>query len=206
MESTAATAPTTESLSPPDNRSWRNRVIAIGAAAGLTLAGLGVASAQTDAADPPAVDGDGPAVVMPGPGGKMFAGGRGGHMGFAMGMGMGIHGENTVPGPNGEGYQTIAHQTGEVTEVSASSVTVKSVDGFSRSYTVNDDTLVNAGNDGIADVKKGNDVRVTAVVKDGKATAVALHDQTNIAASREKWAPMPKLRERAAAAKAATSS
>ncbi|MGH9190682.1 MAG: hypothetical protein ACRD0Q_11760 [Acidimicrobiales bacterium] len=165
----------------------RSGLIAGGAALGMTLAGLGVAAAQTDGPTtttkaPATADGPrGPRLGAPGGHGP---GGRPG-IGFAMG---GIHGEFTTKAPGG-GYQTMATQRGEATAVSASSITVKSEDGFSRTYTVDDNTLVNAGNSGIDDVKTGDQVGVMAVVKDGKASAVAIHDGTQIGAIRDRWAP-----------------
>ena len=38
-------------------------------------------------------------------------------------------------------------------------------------------------------MKTGDQVHVIALVKDGKATAVALRDGTRIRESRERWAP-----------------
>ena len=173
---------TAEDQAPPPGTARsrrRSALVATGAAVGLTLAGLGVPAAQTDSpgttARPPA-----PAPPMPdgpGPGGR-------GH-GFAKG---GIHGEFTTRAPGG-GYQVIATQMGEVTEVSGSSVTVRSEDGFSRGYGVDDNTMVNAGNQGIGDVKRGDQVRVTAVVRDGKASAVDLHDVTQARQLRDRWLP-----------------
>jgi hypothetical protein len=111
--------------------------------------------------------------------------GRRGH--HRMGAhGMGIHGEFVTPAPGG-GYQTLATQRGEVTSVSASSLTVKSEDGFSRTYVIDDNTMVNAGNDGIADVKTGDEVHVMALVKDGKASAVDVRDATRARALGERW-------------------
>lgn len=174
-------------------RNFRMGLVAAGAAVGMTLAGLGISAAQTDGStsttaeeSAPAPEGDlGPGLGGPGMRVHRGPGGPGGH-GFGKGA---IHGEFTAKAPDGEGYQTIATQVGEVTEVSSSSVTVKSEDGFSRSYTVNDDTLVNAGNEGIDDVAKGDKVRVTAVVEDGKARAVDVHDATQVRELREKWMP-----------------
>ena len=62
---------------------------------------------------------------------------RGGGM-----FGEALHGE-FVTAKDGGGYETIATQKGEVTAVSESSITVKSADGYSRTYTVNSDTKVN---------------------------------------------------------------
>jgi len=103
---------------------------------------------------------------------------------------MGIHGEFVTPAPGG-GYQTLASQTGEVTDVNGSSLAVKSEDGFTRTYSVDDNTLVNAGNQGIGDVKKGDQVHVKAVVKDGKAAAVGVTDITQVGQLRDRWKPRP---------------
>ena len=162
-------------------RSLRSGLVAAGAAVGLALAGLGVAVAQTDGSTtaPPAHS-EAPGPRQGGPGHRGF-----GHRGFGMG---GIHGEFTTRAPGG-GYQTIASQVGEVSEVSASAVTAKSEDGFSRTYGVDDNTLVNAGNSGIGDVKQGDHVRVMAVVRDGKASAVDLNDGTQVGQLRSRWMP-----------------
>lgn len=175
-------------------RSVRSGVVAAGAALGMTLAGLGIAAAQTDdtttgvapAQTPAAPDAGAPAP----PPDKPFFGGHHGPKGPGMGLHGGIHGEFTTRAPGG-GYQTIATQHGEVTAVSASSLTVKSEDGFSRTYAVDDNTLVNAGNEGIADVKVGDTVHVMAIVTDGKASAVDVHDGTRIRESRDRWMPRP---------------
>ncbi|HET9441923.1 MAG TPA: hypothetical protein VFO65_01300 [Acidimicrobiales bacterium] len=174
-------------------RRWRAGIVAAGAAFGLTLAGLGVAVAQTDGTTTaPPVSGADPApeAVKPRPlhreGGHKPAGGP--RMGPGAGMGMGIHGEFTTRAPGG-GYQTLATQHGEVTEVSALALTARSEDGYSRTYVVDDGTLVNAGNEGIADVKVGDRVHVVAVVTDGTARAVSVQDLTQVRALHDKWAP-----------------
>jgi hypothetical protein len=104
-----------------------------------------------------------------------------------LGMG-GIHGEMTTRAPGG-GYQVLASQVGEVKDVTATSITVQSEDGFKRTYVVDDGTIVKAGNNGIADVKSGDTVRVIAVVKDGTATAKQVGDVTKVRESRGTWAP-----------------
>lgn len=102
------------------------------------------------------------------------------------GMGGALHGEFVVE-KEGGGYQTVATQTGQVTAVSKDSITVKSADGYSKEYVVTADTLVNAARDGIASVKTGNTVSVSAIVADGKATATSVNDGTVRDAAREKW-------------------
>ena len=167
---------------PARSRRRRSWIVAAGAAAALTVAGLGVAAAQTGGSPPPA-NSDAPApegARRPGPG-------RGPH---GKGFGMGIHGEFVTRAPAG-GYQTIAHQRGEVTEVSNSSITVRSEDGFSRTCGVDDNTMVNAGNQGIGDVKQGDQVPVTAVVREGRASAVHVRDITQMDQHRDRWHPRP---------------
>ena len=102
-----------------------------------------------------------------------------------------LHGEFTMPAPGG-GYQTLAAQTGQVTSVSTSSIALKSEDGFVRTYSVDDNTLVTAGNNGISDVKTGDAVHVLAVVSGGKARAVDIVDATTVQQSRGRWAPFPR--------------
>lgn len=108
--------------------------------------------------------------LRPGPGRK-------GHFGpFLRGPGRALHGEFTTKKPDG-GFQTHATQVGEVTAVSSSSTTVKSEDGFTRTYTVNGDTKVRpATDDGIGGIAEGETVHVMALVEGDKARAVAVVD------------------------------
>jgi len=56
-------------------------------------------------------------------------------------------------------------QNGEVTAISDTSLTVRSEDGYERTYTIDDDTQL-AG-----DIDKGDDVSITATVEGDTATA-----------------------------------
>jgi hypothetical protein len=164
------------------------------AVGGLAVAGLGVARAQstdppgssTTTAPPPAPPGK---DAKPGPfGARRFgAFGPGPRWGAKFGGGA-IHGEVTSPKPDG-GYRTLAFQTGDVTSASTSSLAVKSADGFTRTYKVDEDTLVNAGRDGIGSVQKGDTVRVTALVEGGEARAVNVLDTTKVGKSLDRWRP-----------------
>ncbi|MFI6503759.1 hypothetical protein [Nonomuraea typhae] len=92
----------------------------------------------------------------------------------------GIRSEVVVP-KEGGGFQTIATHTGEVTAAGADSITVKSEDDFSRTYSVADDTRVSAGPQGVAGIKTGDTVHVTAVLdgEDGaKGAAQQITDLT----------------------------
>ncbi|MEZ2390422.1 hypothetical protein AB6813_12900 [bacterium RCC_150] len=149
-------------------------VVAAAAGAGAYAAGNSGTSG-TGSAQGPAAGGqfgqNGQGGGFGGPGGGTNAGPDG------LGLGMGglnaaIHSEYVVL-QNGN-YVTMAGQSGTVTDISASSMTVKSEDGFSRTYALGSDVAVaegtwqrGSGSSGttlsISDVKTGSAVRVTAV-------------------------------------------
>ncbi|MGZ4121142.1 MAG: hypothetical protein ACXVQY_09310 [Actinomycetota bacterium] len=163
-----------------------------GLVVGMIVAGFHVAGAQTPSPSPSA------------PAGKQFRGlGRGfGHKGFGRG---GIHGVFTVPAPGG-GYETVSTQIGEVTSVGSSSITVKSEDGYTHTYAVDNDTLVAAGNNGIADVAKGDTVRVLAIDSGGTSHAKQIADATKMQQLRQKyWAPRHKQQPSPSGSASATS-
>jgi hypothetical protein len=122
-----------------------------------------------------------------GPGWRAFAGGGmlPGPGRFLLGpIGGGIlHGQFTTP-KSGGGYQTVDVQNGTVTAVSANSVTVKSADGYTFTYTVTSKTVVGAQSAGIGSVKKGDTVFVTATVSGSTATAAGIIDVTAIKSGR----------------------
>jgi hypothetical protein len=102
--------------------------------------------------------------------------GRPGGFGFGFGGPFGaVHGQFVVPKPGG-GYQTIDTQRGSVTAVSATSITVKSADGYVKTYQVVSSTNVDAQRDGISTVKTGHQVAVTATASGSTATAVSILD------------------------------
>ena len=179
----------------PAPRRENRRLLAAGAVAGgLLLGAFGVAAAQTDPA-PPTTATTRPAASAPAPGpDDPRRAGRGlkrrgpGHRGMGK-MGGVVRGETVTR--NGSGFRTIATQTGTVTEVSPSSVTVRSDDGFLRRYAVDENTMVNAGRDGIGDVRQGDTVRVRAVVNGDTAHAMHIDDTTNREKIRRHWAPAP---------------
>jgi hypothetical protein len=141
---------------------------------GMVVAGFRIAGAQTPSASPKA-----------GAPYKEFRHGFG-HRGFGHGLGGVLHGEFTAPKPGG-GFQTVDVQRGEVTSVSGSSITVKSDDGFTKTYTVDNNTLVNAGNNGIADVAKGDTVQIVAIKSGSTVHAVDVADLTKIKDLRGKY-------------------
>jgi hypothetical protein len=169
----------------------------LGMVVGVVLAGLNIATAQETPNTTPATPDKPPAVEkaplerpFPFPGPGRFGPGPFGPGPFGHKFGRGaIHGEFTTPAPDGQGFRTHATQMGEVTAVSKSSITVKSEDGFSRSYAVDEDTLVNAGRDGIDSIKTGDGVQITAVVEGDTARAVHVVDTTNVRRLRDRWWP-----------------
>jgi hypothetical protein len=174
--------------SDPKLHTKRWRVAGTMAAVVATTTAGGVAWATTGGGaddpkpSPSASPSTGADMAKPGPG----HGGRGRHGFSLMNGGGALHGEFVVE-KDGGGYQTVATQRGEVTAVSKESLTLKSADGYSRTYTLTEDTLVNAARDGIDDVKTGNTVSVQAVVAGGKATASSVDDGTVRKAARDKW-------------------
>ncbi|MDQ7806906.1 hypothetical protein Q5425_24470 [Amycolatopsis sp. A133] len=143
----AAPAPGT----PPRPARSPGRKIAAGAVAAVIVAGGGAAiwaasssSAATDA--------------QAGPGG--MPGGAGA-------LGSALHGEYVSSDGNG-GYVTKIMQTGEVTELSATSLTAKSDDGFSKTYTITSDQAT-----GLA---TGDTVTVVATESGSTATATSVTD------------------------------
>jgi hypothetical protein len=164
--------------------SSRRRIASIALIAGVLLVGgIGVAVAQTGGSSTTTPS---PPRGAGGPGGR-FKGGPG--PGFGGGAPRGaIHGEFVAPDGSG-GYRTVAMQVGDVTAVSSDSITVKSADNFSRTYSVDPNTVVNSGRDGIANVKNGDKVAVNAVVNGGKAAARSVQDMTTLGQIRQHWNP-----------------
>lgn len=111
-----------------------------------------------------------------------------GHRPLGRPMAWALHGE-FVTVKKGGGYQTVAVQRGEVQATSDTSITVKSDDGYSRSYVVDDETLVNAHRDGIGSVDVGDDVHVAAVVSGDTATALRIADVSDRRATWEHFRP-----------------
>ncbi len=154
-------------------------VVALGAGAGVAFAatsgGAPPASAKAVAATPS----PSPSPSHPGLPGRMFGRGHhafGGPLGAPGFFGV-VHGQVVVPKPGG-GYQTIDIQQGTVTAVSSTSITLKSADGFTKTYQVTSSTLVNAQRSGIGSVRAGNKAVVSATQSGAAATATRISDLT----------------------------
>ncbi|MPZ85017.1 MAG: hypothetical protein GEV28_33375 [Actinophytocola sp.] len=59
-------------------------------------------------------------------------------------------------------------QNGEVTEISDTSITAKSDDGYTRTYVIEADTVMTDG------IEKGDDVMIIATTSDDEATATTI--------------------------------
>jgi hypothetical protein len=167
--------------------SRRAAVLAGVIAAGL-LAGAGAALAATGSAAHPASSAAATAATpapVPSPQARLphrlpfrigpFHGpfGLGGP--FGAGPFGAVHGQFVVAKPGG-GYRTIDVQNGKVTAVSATSITLRSPDGYTHTYTVTSATIVNAQRDGIGSIKTGDEAAVQATVSGSTATAVSIQD------------------------------
>src|ERR1022692_4724823 len=111
-------------------------ITALAAGAGVAaLATAGSASLASTSGQLAATPSPSPSVSRPGYGtpgpGHRFSGGSGG--GFGSGVAGALHGQFVVP-RSGGGYQTEDTQRGSVTAVSTSSITVKSADGFTKTF------------------------------------------------------------------------
>ena len=181
----------------PSNAKRRRLTAVAVIAAVLLLGGIGVAVAQTSGGSSTTTTPSSNAAPGgpggPGGPGPRGPGGPGGHFKGGPGPGFGgprgaIHGEFVQPDGNG-GYRTVDQQVGDVTSVSSDSITVKSADGFSKTYSIDQNTVVNSGRDGIGNVKNGDKVSVNAVVTGGKAAARNVDDMTTLGQIREHWNP-----------------
>jgi hypothetical protein len=155
-------------------------VVAVGAGAGIAYAATNhsPASATTSAYS---------TTTSPSPAASAAPGrhwrGRGfrirlGGVGLGMRFGSIEHGQVTVR-KNGAD-ETIDIQHGTVSAVSSTSITVKSTDGFTDTYAVSSDTIVDAESAGIGSVKTGDNVYVSATTSGSTLTAIGVIDTTAV--------------------------
>ncbi|RZT26198.1 hypothetical protein EV589_1953 [Mycobacterium sp. BK558] len=151
----------------PEPRRWGARETAVAVGIAAVIAGLGGAAIY--AATGQSAHGAGPmgshAFGPPGfppPGGPPDGQGGPGET-----RGPALHGQFVVPAADG-GFTTLLIQTGTVTAVAPTSVTVRSADGFSQQYTidaglrapaVDDQVTIRAVRDG-----EGGAVRITEIL------------------------------------------
>lgn len=159
-------------------------LVGAGLAVGLVVTQFGIASADTPTPQPSYA---GPVPVRPHF--DMRGGLPGGPLGGELGLFRGhvLHGQATVQTPDGTEVDSM--QDGSITSLAGSTVTVRSTDGFTRSYTVDKDTrIVLDGEDGaLSSLKRGDKVHVMAV-QDGDAwDARALLDGVPDRPMAERW-------------------
>jgi hypothetical protein len=182
---------------PAPARPGRPMIAAVVAVAAL-IGGAGVALAATSSSAPRTAARVGTAAAKPSPSpsvrcpvmrpwqrlapfrrGLALPGGGFAGPGVVVPFGFGplgaIHGQFVTAKPGG-GYQTLDTQRGKVTAVSSGSITVKSSDGYSRTYQVTGSTNVNARRAGIGSVKTGQTVFVLATASGSSATASRIID------------------------------
>ncbi len=164
---------------------WRAG-LAVAVVGVASIGAIGIASASDERVEPrAAVSDDHPGWRGGGPWGGWRGGPHGGPGGGHLDRVLGgdiadlLHGEVVLAKEDG-GTQTVLVQKGAVTEVSGSSVTVRSSDGYTKSYGVNGDTKVRADEDEISAVAKDEQVVVIAPTSGDEQTATVLVDLTDL--------------------------
>lgn len=141
---------------PKPKRSVKKIAIAAAVAVGIAGAGAGVVYAASGSTDSTSQGPGGQGGMGGGPGGQ--SGGAGGGMGLMNAL----HGEFVVSDSSGT-YTTELLQNGDVTAISDTSVTVKSDDGYTKTYTIESSTDV-------SDIATGDEVTVIATESGSDAT------------------------------------
>jgi hypothetical protein len=188
---------------PPPASRGRRLLAGAALATGLAVGGAGVAAAVTSGdlagrgtgAGAPAAGGFLPGVGQSGEGAQgqpqpgqqgpeEFRGrggwhhGPGGRGGFGGDLRGALHGELVVPQEDGTGTRTITVQSGTVTAVSPTSLSVRSSDGFDATYVVSSSTQLAGDTGGISAVKKDHQVTVVATKSGSTLTAIRVGDRT----------------------------
>ncbi len=141
----------------------------------LAIAGVALAAptinAATNAAPTPAPSASGSAQ----PEGKRGQHPGKGKRGHLPRLGKPVHAEAVVQDKDGK-FLTVYTQRGEVTAVSATSITLKSADGFTSTYAINAETKIGKDREAakIGDVKVGDMAGVIAVKSGETKTARGL--------------------------------
>ncbi|WP_414943350.1 hypothetical protein [Amycolatopsis sp. cmx-11-32] len=141
-------------------KAWSGRKTAIAAMVAVLIAAGGGAAIWAGTAANGAEQGQGGMMGGPG-GGRMIFGPDGGMPRDA------LHGDFVVSDGKG-GYRTERLQTGEITEISATSISLTSKDGYQQVYTIDSSTRKTG------DPKTGEKVTVTAKVAGNTATATTI--------------------------------
>lgn len=183
MSTEQHTAPVTEqpppswgAAPPPAGRRWSGRKTAavLGVAAAIAAAG-GVTIYATSGSGTTSTTAQGPGGAGGAPGGG------------AGGASAALHGTYTVADDSGTGFHTELTQTGKVTAVSATSITMISDDNYTKTYTIDAGTVVQAMSAGgpgssagtltTSSIAAGDQVTVTAAVAGSTVTVDTVMEQ-----------------------------
>src|SRR5664279_187621 len=147
-------------------------VVAVGGVAAVTAANASNESGSTQPGQGGnGAGGFGPGAAGYGGSGTGMPGGAGfGGRGSAMALAEALHGEFVVETDSG-GTQTERLQRGQVTAVSAGSLSASSTDGFAATYVIGSDLDVSG-------VAVGDTVRVVATVDGSTVTAISVQSGT----------------------------
>lgn len=152
----------------PSSWNTRKTLATVGIAAAIAAVGGGVIYAASGNSSEHGGPG-GHGWSMNGQGGPQAFGQRG-TTGGAIGAAT-LHGQFVVSDGNG-GYTTELTQTGTVTAVSADSITAKSSDDYTHTYTIDTTTRTESG------LKVGDTVSIRATDANGTATATVITEPT----------------------------
>ncbi len=141
----------------------RAKILIASAASVAVLGGVGATLAYADPSSPTPTPGSSPSASP----GQETTKDRGERRGL---LRRALHGEVTL---GGEKQRVVVFQRGEVTQVSATAVAVRSEDGFSATYVLHPDVRVRRDKEdaAIADVEVGSTIRVLATKQDSTLTA-----------------------------------
>lgn len=153
---------------PPQRWSGRKTLAAVAVAVAVVGAGGAAIYVAGSSTDSTSAQGG----MQGGPGGGQMSGGTGG----LATLSSALHGEYVVSDGNG-GYTTELVQTGTVTAVDSTSLTAKSTDGYTKTYTIDSGTAV-GNNADISSIATGDTVTVVASVSGDTATADTLTEGT----------------------------
>lgn len=160
--------------SAPSTWTTRKTIATVGIAAAIAAVGGGViyaASGNSSEHGQFGGPGGGPGWSMNGPGGQGGANASGpGASNSGPGGAIGaptLHGQFVISDGNG-GYTTELTQTGTVTAISADSITAKSSDQYTHTYTINTATRTESG------LKVGDTVSIRATDANGTSTATVI--------------------------------
>lgn len=153
------------------------------AAGGGAVAMAGGGSGSTPAAGTPTpAPSNAPGEGRPGGGhhGGPGMGFDGPRLGLRAGPDDALHGELTVNTGTAATptYSVVEVQTGTVSAVGGGSLTVKSADGFTRTYVLPVAAKVDRGHGTVGEVKTGDSVGLTASVSGSAVTVAELEDRT----------------------------